>query len=221
MTLTRVARRKPILSVEEVLQKLQAMEERLTARTALPLLETPLASSVSPRVQTAEKLLEDTYGAKEEPAPLETREYLGQTEETPEGLPEGVEDTWRELVSFAKKKRPPLASILEHASPLALNGEGLEIGYPEKSFYLERMQEADNRATLGDLCSEFFKRPMRVRVSGMGPNSAISGQPGREEKKKGQDRNSRRNRQEEALNHPLVKEAISIFGGRVVEIKLL
>ena len=221
MTLTRAARRKPILSVEEVLQKLQAMEERLTAGAALPLLETPLASSVSPRVQTAEKLLEDTYGAKEELAPLETREYLGQGEETPEGLPEGVEDTWRDLVSFAKKKKPPLASILEHASPLALNGEGLEIGYPEKSFYLERMQEADNRSTLGDLCSEFFKRPMRVRVSGMGPNSAISGQPGREEKKKGQDINSRRNRQEEALNHPLVKEAISIFGGRVVEIKLL
>jgi hypothetical protein len=37
----------------------------------------------------------------------------------------------------------------------------------------------------------------------------------------GEKRNSKREREEEALNHPLVRDAIDVFGGRVVEIKNL
>jgi DNA polymerase-3 subunit gamma/tau len=138
----------------------------------------------------------------------------------PEGLPEELNGPWKEFVNFAKKKKPPFASILEHGRPLTLNEKSLEIGYPEKSFYLERMQEADNRSLLGTLCSEFFKKPMRVTVSGMNPISGDRGNPGHEaQKDKG--KNSQREKEEEALNHPLVREAINIFGGRVVEIKNL
>ena len=94
----------------------------------------------------------------------------------------------------------------------------LEIGYPEKSFYLERMQEADNLSFLKNLSQEFFKRTLRVKVSGMNPASSPRSK-GEEKKREG--KNSRREKQEEALNHPLVREAINIFGGRVVEIKNL
>lgn len=138
----------------------------------------------------------------------------------PEGLPEELNGTWKEFVDFAKKRKPPLASILEHGRPLALNENSLEIGYPEKSFYLERMQEADNRSLLDTLCSEFFKKPMRVTVSGMNPNSGDRGNPVREAEQDKR-KNSKREKEEEALNHPLVREAINIFGGRVVEIKNL
>jgi DNA polymerase-3 subunit gamma/tau len=133
-----------------------------------------------------------------------------------------LQGAWKDFVNFAKKKKPPLASLLEHGYPLAL-GEGLlEISYPEKSFYLDRMQDTDTRSLLGSLASEFFKRPMTVRVSGMNPNSIPRLNPSLEEKEEpGGGKNSERQKSEEALNHPLVKEAINIFGGRVVEIKNL
>jgi DNA polymerase-3 subunit gamma/tau len=168
---------------------------------------------------TAEEEEQESLGAEGGDAPP-----VGTVEKMPEGMPEGLPEelngTWKEFVDFAKKRKPPLASILEHGRPLALNENSLEIGYPEKSFYLERMQEADNRSLLGTLCSEFFKKPMRVTVSGMNPNSGDRGNPVREaghDKRK----NSKREKEEEALNHPLVREAINIFGGRVVEIKNL
>jgi len=63
---------------------------------------------------------------------------------------------------------------------------------------------------------------MRVRVSGMNPNSIPRLNPPLDEKEEqGGGKNSERGKAEEALNHPLVKEAINIFGGRVVEIKNL
>ncbi len=141
--------------------------------------------------------------------------------ETPGVLAGEINDQWKEFVQFAKRKKPPLASLLEHGYPLIINAELLEIGYPQKSFYLERMQEADNRSVLSTLCAEFFQRKMKVRVAGMNPQPLSPNLSGNGPEENHGRKNSKKNQQEEALNHPLVKEAINIFGGRVVEIKLL
>jgi DNA polymerase-3 subunit gamma/tau len=228
MTLTRLARRRPILSVEEVLERLRAMEDRLIARGDLSLSAAPLQRATPPMIQPGVPPIHPPAAEAEEQEPLDAEEGEGPASGTgekiparlPRGLPEELNGTWKEFVNFAKKKKPPLASVLEHGCPLALNENLLEIGYPEKSFYLERMQEADNRSLLGTLCLEFFKRPMQVTVSGINPLSVDCGNPVHEEERdKGRD--SQREKEEEALNHPLVREAINIFGGRVVEIKNL
>jgi DNA polymerase-3 subunit gamma/tau len=226
MTLTRLARRRPILSVEEVLERLRAMEERLIAKDEV--------SSPSPPAQPARAPLNGPGAPPICPSAVEGKEEQsagagerngptgGMAEKRPGKLPAEISGPWKEFVNFAKKKKPPLASILEHGYPLALHENSLEIGYPEKSFYLERMQEADNRSLLKTLCSEFFQKPMQVIISGTNPNSADCGNPGSEEEREGGKKSSRGKKEdEEALNHPLVREAINIFGGRVVEIKNL
>lgn len=230
MTLTRVARRKPILSVEEVLERLRIMEERLISGNEFPPSAPPrqrATASVTPSLP--EESMDQTAGLptaedeKQEHRPAEetNREVSTPAEEIPAGLSGEINDQWKEFVLFAKKKKPPLASLLEHGSPLTLEEDSLEIGYPEKSFYLERMQEADNRSALSALCSEFFKRKMMVRVSGMKPQILPHGIPNNGEEGRSARKNSRKNQQEEVLSHPLVREAINIFGGRVVEIKFL
>jgi hypothetical protein len=80
------------------------------------------------------------------------------------------------------------------------------------------MEEADNRSLLGTLGSEFFKRPMRVQVVGLNSDAVPRGNRANGEEEKGRKKNSRDDKQE-ALNHPLVREAINIFGGRVIDIK--
>ncbi len=220
MTLTRVARKKPILSVEEVVEKLRAMEERLLvgkmpssppiSRTAPP---EPISQSIS---QGASEENEEEGGeARGKEDDLTAAKMAGKL---PGELSQEAGDEWKEFINFAKKKKPPFASLLEHGNPLALDEKVLEVGYPEKSFYLERMQETDNQAFLQNLTNEFFKRTMKVKVSSMNPTSSSRNKG---EENKGEGKNSRRDKQEEALNHPLVREAINIFGGRVVEIKLL
>ena len=220
MTLTRVARKKPTLSVEEVVEKLRAMEERLLQGkmpTSPPIPRTAPPEPVSQPIgqepgEEDEEEVEETRGKEDNLTAAKTAEKL------PGGLSQEADGEWREFVNFAKKRKPPFASLLEHGNPLALDEKMLEIGYPEKSFYLERMQEADNLAFLQSLTNEFFKRTMKVKISGMNPASSSRNKG---EVNKGEVNNSRRDKQEEALNHPLVREAINIFGGRVVEIKLL
>jgi DNA polymerase-3 subunit gamma/tau len=220
MTLTRMARRRPVLAVEEVLEKLQAMEERLLAGkmpVSPPVSKTgppePVSQSISVEPsEEDEEEVEEARGEEDNPAAVEKAEMV------PGELSREADDEWKEFINFAKKKKPPFASLLEHGHPLALNESILEIGYPGKSFYLERMQEADNLAFLQNLAKEFFKRTMKAKVSSM---NRASPSRSKGEEKKNEGNNSRRDKQEEALNHPLVREAINIFGGRVVEIKLL
>ncbi|HXZ35482.1 MAG TPA: DNA polymerase III subunit gamma/tau [Thermodesulfobacteriota bacterium] len=216
MTLTRVSRRKPVLSVEEVLDKLRAMEERLLAGgvEVAPGSLRPAALAPARQGDVLAETMEEE-GAEEVPeaaTPQREADEEGALELTGE-----VKEKWKDFVTFAKKKKPPFASLLEHGEPLALDDARLEIVYPENSFYLERMQEADNLTFLQDLSREFFKAPMKVRVSGKKAGSL----PRRGPENQGERKNSKREREEETLNHPLLREAINVFGGRVVEIKNL
>jgi len=216
MTLARVSRRKPVLSVEEVLEKLRAMEERMLAGgvSVAPGPFLPAAPApVRQRDVPAETV--DEEEAEEVPEAASPQREAG--EEGARELPVEVQEKWKDFVTFAKKKKPPFASLLEHGEPLALDGARLEIAYPENSFYLERMQDADNLTFLQDLSQEFFKGPMKVKVSGKKPGSL----PRKGAENQGERKNSKREREEETLNHPLLREAINVFGGRVVEIKNL
>jgi DNA polymerase-3 subunit gamma/tau len=228
MALTKMARRKPILSVQEVLERLQAMEERLAEGEPVsrPPQKSP-ASLPKPPGDVNKEIPEEEEEAEQENLPEqavtkeggEVQETLAEEpqEEAAASTPE-FEGLWTEFVHFAKKKKPSFASILEHGRPLALNDTVLEIGYPEKSFCLERMQEADNNAVFEALAAEFFKKPLRARVRGLSGGGPSGNNPGNGEKENGRKANLRE-KQEEALNHPFVRETINIFGGRVVEIK--
>jgi DNA polymerase-3 subunit gamma/tau len=229
MTLTRLARKKPILSIQEVLEKLQTMEARLSggAPLSLPprneapaLKEPPLAKAGRPVVEP------ETDDSEEEEIPNEAAEVPEEAvaavaEEAPEEATEPSPEfggLWQDFVHFAKKKKPPFASLLEHARPLILNDTVVEIGYPEKSFYLDRMQETDNRTLLETLAGEFFKKSLKVRVKALG-NRQPSGEGTTNGDQETPKKPTLREKQEGALNHPLVREAINVFGGRVVEIK--
>jgi DNA polymerase-3 subunit gamma/tau len=225
MTLMRAARRRPIFSIEEVLDRLGAMEERLLQ----PMEESDPSASPQAIPDRVEEGEEEDLGSGGQEDRLESGAAAGsfaknfRTGETgaqasSKGADRAAADAWNDFIHFAKKKKPPLASLLEHGHPLVFNGESLEIGYPEKSFYLERMQETDNREFTEALCREYYKRPVRVRITGLDSRFLSSRDSGDQNGETGK-KNSTGQVQEDALNHPLVREAINIFGGRIVEIK--
>ena len=225
MTLIRAARRRPILSIEEVLERLEAMEGRLY-QPVEPTRPPALPKALPDPIEEEEEESLDSLGEADEPGyrkaagPPEKKFEAGETrgQESSPGLDPQAAEAWNDFIRFAKKKKPPLASLLEHGHPLVLDGESLEIGYSEKSFYLERMQETDNRELTETLCREYYRRPMRVRITGLGSQFLSPGDSDDRKAESGK-KNSTRDMQENTLNHPLVREAINIFGGRVVEIK--
>ncbi len=207
MTLTRAAGRRPVLSVAEALERLREMEERLSGLSANPAQLAPSAAF--------QGVVEEKQSYQREAKETRKKESAGG-EPHPELSPQ-LQETWTQFVHFMKRKKPPLASLLEQGCPLTLREDLLEIGYAAKSFYLDRMQEVDTRSTLEKVCTEFFKRPMKVRISAMNPDSFPGPDPGNGEETGA--KNGNRNKEEGVLNHPLVQEAIRIFGGRIVDIK--
>ncbi len=208
MTFIRLAERGTLLSISDALDKLRGMEERLSGN--LPLPESAPAEKKEIRFET-------------QPNPETEEIRSGECSEfAPSGASGELQETWKEFIGFLKRKKPPLASVVEQGCPLALKEDLLEIGCAEKSFCLERMQETDTRSALEQFAAEFFRRPVKIRISALKPEALPSPDPengGEKGPPTGAGKKDQQSKQEEALNHPLVKEAINIFGGRVIEIK--
>ena len=73
------------------------------------------------------------------------------------------------------------------------------------------VQRRKNRGILRDVFQEALGRPVEVRI-----RAAEGAETAKVEKK-----NEVEQRKREALNHPLVADAVEIFDGKIVDVKLL
>ena len=108
-----------------------------------------------------------------------------------------------------------LAGILEHGHLLNLDEEKIELGFASNSFFLESANDAENKKQLKDICEKFFGRSMQVKVSPV--KEEVNNQS--QVLARGRAKEKENSSEEEALQHPLVDEALSIFDGKIVEVK--
>jgi DNA polymerase-3 subunit gamma/tau len=154
MLLVRLAGRPPLLPIDELLNRLGALEHRFLAASSRG---QPTRSAPPPRVTAPERAVnpapargrarEAATPAARRPASKDSdreeeppaRVSAAPTEPTPEQKP--AEDAseemlllaWQELVDKIAQARPEVAAILEHAVPLCVNSKSLHIGWPPGS----------------------------------------------------------------------------------------
>ena len=111
-----------------------------------------------------------------------------------------------------------IGSMLEHASLLLFDLPNLEIGFPGASFHLEQMKDPETLAALRELAESYFGRPAAIRVT---PTNGTKGEtpPSLLEERAARDSDRKKRLREDALAHPMVKAAQSIFEGKILEIK--
>ena len=129
-------------------------------------------------------------------------------------------ETWEQLVDFINGQTPSIGSMLEHLIPRNVAGEEIVIGGKRGEIYLEVLQEKDKMSELTALLREFFNRDVRIKFVEMEA----------EERAKNHNVVERRHQREsdlarkikkETREHPMVKEAVDIFGGELKSIKVL
>jgi DNA polymerase-3 subunit gamma/tau len=194
MVLVRLAHLPPARDVSALLRKVEELEGRLAAsRGAVSVQEPP----PPPRER-----------AKEPPA------------KKPEAPPPGDRNDkgWSGLVEHVRSHRPMIGSMLEHASLLLFDLPTLEIGFPAGSFHLEQLKDSETLAALRELAGEYFGRPVAIRVS---PTDGTKGEPPPSlvEERAARDSDRKKRLREDALAHPMVKAAQSIFEGKILEVK--
>ena len=193
MTLVKLASLPPGIDVATLIQRLEQLEKRLAGGLPQP------AEPSSP------------------PSPVEVPPPEEPSGKKPEALPatETADKSWAGLVAFVRERhRPRISALLEQASLLQLELPRLSIGIPEKFFTLA---DADIRQALEELAAEYFTESVKLDLRKVANGDQAPPSLHQEKERRESDRQARLRR--DAAEHPLVKSALDIFGGKIENIK--
>ncbi len=209
MALLKMAALSPIIPVNELLERLKALEGRGSAPTVAS--PAPTWEKSPPRPEAAPR--QTDRGAP--PPPPRQKPATGDAPASPDNAPPpATGDPWAGFVAAVRGKKPFLASFLEYGRPLVVSAELLEIGYPPGSFQLSRLQDADALAELKGLAKLFFRREPVIRFKSL-RDEGSEAPPTLLEKKSLEETIRTQHLKEKALGHPLVNAALEVFGGVV------
>ncbi len=121
---------------------------------------------------------------------------------------------WNEFLAFARQEKPMLAAVLEHGCLLHLDEGKIEVGFAFNSVFLESAKDNDNKKQLKIICEKFFGRKLHLKISSFKEGDKI--QPPVESSKV---ENGSGSNAKEDLDNALINEALSIFNGKIVEVK--
>ena len=152
---------------------------------------------------------------EEDAGQLEVSVGYTQTEETNTGDPKVVADSplakWQAVLKRMRQEKPALAASLERVSAREPKPDLLELDFNGHEFDYEMVKERESFGLLNRVSREIFGEKMKISLN-------AGGEEIRRKQKGKTDR--QRLQQQKALKHPLVTEALEIFGGEIVEVKV-
>ena len=224
MTLIRMATLQTILPIDEMIKKLEVLENKELPKgwkenQTFPALGKVVHSEdMEKEKEKGEKLARD-FEETSEIKIFEKAEDLKDFKEGDEfsSVPPKVwEETWRGLIDFTRARNPILGSFLALGKLVYLNEEKIEIGFDKDSFHYERMLEKENRSQLELICHEYLQKKTKVVVS---PINQGIGSKGRVVLNQGEEiRNDLEKRLEKrGEENPVIQEALRLFNGKIIE----
>jgi DNA polymerase III subunit gamma/tau len=236
MALVRLARRPALLPLDELLSRVGELEKRLggapppgpaprsgggggggggggrSLGAPTSAVSAPVSSeALGPRSHGALALVASPRAVAPAPAPALVAAPV------PVAVPDL--DVWRAIVDRLRAQRPALASVLEHAVPLELHPRRVTIGFePSASFFAARASEPDSLEALTREIRDHFSAPTQVAID-------LSAKPGPSLKTVASVDAERKTaevaRARAAIEtHPLVQEAVRLFGAQLRDVKL-
>ncbi|MBA4368770.1 MAG: DNA polymerase III subunit gamma/tau [Desulfobacterium sp.] len=196
----------PALSIENLIQKLDQLRNEWGSNNPVPrnnCFQEPQKAEIS----TAPKL---TSPEKQEE--ILTSQIEIETEGTPPThtpLSKDPNLIWEELRKAICKKIPSMASPLSRSVITQLTDDKIFLSIRENQFNLNRINA--KKAVLTEICCDFFQKEM-VLVLDMKVDT------GNDQKEKSSQENQK---QDKAIRHPLISNAIEIFNGNIIDVKVL
>ena len=110
-----------------------------------------------------------------------------------------------------------LGSVLEHGRLLKLEPPFLEVGYPKDSFMISQLQEQDISQDLETLATEYFGKPIKLRVAPIEAGQPET-PPSLVETREAKETDRMRRLRDDAMEHPALKAVQDIFDGKVKKV---
>jgi DNA polymerase-3 subunit gamma/tau len=124
---------------------------------------------------------------------------------------EPIEASWKNILTRVANDNPALAACFNDTKLKKNNDNQLEIIFKTNQFNINYANRNKNPSLIQSACSLYFGHDIQVTLSGQ----LAKGKSGMEQKKEA------KTLENETLNHPLVEDAMKIFNGKIVEIKIL
>lgn len=187
---------------------------RLTAETIL--LQTTLVQPVLPIASLVERL------EKLEGIPASNVAVSVNTGGSATGpvLTDTANLSWESLMTRLNNDKPQLASILSHSLRHAVTPSGLSVIFPKGSIYADMLRESDRQSLLKQLMTQYFGKPMTLDVA-LDDAPTVAHEADLRAKARDEKREQNRQVTTEAVQHTLVRDAMSILQAEIQEIKPL
>ncbi|MCG6907347.1 MAG: DNA polymerase III subunit gamma/tau [Desulfobacteraceae bacterium] len=196
MAFVRMLQASPVLPIEVLIAKIDQLRQGLAE---LPV-GTPPPQSLAPREEVAlpaSPPVSSPPAASAVEARYEPNESLAQS--------------WQHVLEKLSGRDPALKAVLAASELLRVDAAVVEIQLCGSTFSLDRARRKESIALIEALCSDYFGGPRKLVLR--------TKELARDDEREKQREAARL--KHEALHHPLVSEAIEVFEGQVVEVKIL
>jgi DNA polymerase-3 subunit gamma/tau len=112
--------------------------------------------------------------------------------------PAGLEAAWERVVTEVMKRKAVLGSVLQHATPLRVEGGVLTLALQASGFHREMLNDRSSKELINEAVQRHVASARRFELD---TNGGTAGSPGG------------------ARNHPAVQAALSAFQGEVVAVR--
>ncbi|MFQ5932289.1 MAG: hypothetical protein ACE5MM_07765, partial [Nitrospiraceae bacterium] len=125
---------------------------------------------------------------------------------------------WEQVVQRVAHTHPRIAAFLEMGTLVTMEGDQWSFGYPQTASVARAIiEKEENLRLVTGICAELAGRPIRVRVIELVDGHTVG-------LSLAQVRAVRERRERDALlartrSHPLVQQALKIFGGELVDVR--
>ena len=155
---------------------------------------------------------------KEKPIPPKPTSAVKPPQPAPQPTHPGSDQpgtlNWEQVVDRMMKDHPNVGSFLEKGSVVTMAADHVVIGYSKRDAIARwRTDKPENRALIASICEEMAGCPIRVQVIELKDGQEHPPSMGelRAKKKHEDDQDL----MQQAKTHPLIKEALEVFGGEL------
>ena len=192
---------KPALPIDVLIEKLENLRKDIDeTRTGFRDTENRIACQDD--TESSQATSSKATGTAETITPFETKPFDQN---------ENIDSTWKRFLSILSDKYPSLAALMTNSTMKRLGDQRLEIEVNGNDFNINMVTKDKNTAIIKKVCEDLFGPKMEVIIT------AQKIQNNETQQKKSRDSRLK----QEALSHPLITDAVEIFNGKVVDVKIL
>jgi len=212
MIFIRMFQVKPALPVDTLIKKIDTLRKELSEKQPKSCTGDTRQAAFQNKNQLPEQAVKETAEAfRDTPSQDPPRQDVAQKTYTADKnpLPEDKDNAWGNIIEIIAKEHPSLSALLVDSTILNLTDTSLQIQVSNNEFNINMLKRNKNMNLLKKVCDEFFKKEMNLDIQAkiISNHNAHNGN------------NSRL--KQEAINHPLVADAVEVFDGKVVDVKIL